>query len=50
MNATTYTDIERLARLQIRDRTAETARYRSPRTIRWIAASGRRHLTDAIGR
>jgi hypothetical protein len=50
MNGTSFTAIERLARLQIHDRTAEAARYRSPRTLRRIAAQGRRHLTDAIGR
>ncbi|HYJ70134.1 MAG TPA: hypothetical protein VEX15_20980 [Nocardioidaceae bacterium] len=50
MNGTTFTDIERLARLQIHDRTSDAARHHSRRSLRRLAAQRRRRLADALAR
>jgi hypothetical protein len=50
MNGSTFTDIERLARLQIHDRTADAARYRSRRGLRRLGAQSRRRHADTVSR
>jgi hypothetical protein len=50
MNGSTVTQIDRLARLQIQDRTATAARYRSRRSLRRAAAQWGRRPADAFGR
>jgi hypothetical protein len=50
MYGTTLTDVERVARLQIHDRTAYAQGKRLRRSVRRTGASSKRRLADALGR
>ena len=50
MNGTTFTDIERIARQQIHDRTTHAARHRSRRRIRRVGARRRGFDAGTVAR